>query len=197
MLEINKDIDVIISKIRSGKAGRDEVIGMLYYDEVLRNKVRNVVKRYGGCESDFEDVFHIVLMQFVKTVVKKKDIKITSSIHAYLCGIAKFVRMNISKKANKMHIDNIDDQYDIQADTTPESLLLNQWKIESLNGLLRKLGKNCKEVLMLWANGYSMKEIAAAMNYKSDNMAKKKKYKCFKELLDYLEKNPEIKNGLQ
>ena len=50
---------------------------------------------------------------------------------------------------------------------------------------------------MHWANGYSMKEIAVLMDYKSDMMAKKKKYKCFKELLNYIEKHPEIKNVLR
>lgn len=197
MLEINKNTDVIISKIRSGKTGRDEAIGILYSDEVLRNKISIVIKKYGGQKSDFEDTFNTALMQFVKTVIKNKEMVITTSLHAYICGIAKFVWMNASRKANKIPTENIDDQYDIKADTTPESLLLNQSKIENLNGLLEKLGRNCKEVLMYWANGYSMKEIAVLMGYKSDNMAKKKKYKCFKELLDYLEENPDIKNTLR
>ncbi|MEM9546838.1 MAG: sigma-70 family RNA polymerase sigma factor [Bacteroidota bacterium] len=197
MLEINKDTDVIIAKIRSGKKGRDEVIERLYYDEVLRNKIRGVIRKYGAKESDFEDVLTTTLMQFVKTVVKNKEMQITSSLHAYLCGISKYVWMNHSKKANKIQVENIDDQYDIKSDTTPESLLLDHSRIDILNELLGRLGKNCREVLLLWANDYSMKEIAKAMNYKSDNMAKKKKYQCFKEVLDYLEKHPELKNILR
>lgn len=186
-----------MNKIRSGKAGRDEIIGMLYSDEVLRSKIGLIVKKYGGQAADFEDVFNTSLMQFIKTVLKKREMVINSSIHAYICGIAKFVWMNHSKKLNRIQTENIDDQYDIQTDGTPESLLLDQTKADLLNDLLGHLGKNCKEVLLLWSNGYSMKEIAKVMNYKSDNMAKKKKYKCFKELLDYLEKHPEIKNTLR
>ncbi len=197
MSEINNNTENIISKIRSGKPGLDEAIKILYYDEVLRNKVNFVIKKYGGQSSDFEEVFSTTLMQFVKTVIKNKDMVITSTLYSYLCGIAKFVWINKSKKENKTHTENIDDQYDIRSDTTPESLLLDQTKIENLNDLLGKLGKNCKEVLMFWANGYSMKEIANMMGYKSDNMAKKKKYKCFKALLDYLEQNPEIKKTLR
>ena len=197
MLEINKDTEVITAKIRSGKVSRDEVIRKLYHDEVLRNKIRSVIKKYGGRESHFDYVFSRVLMQFIKTVVKNKEMIITTSLHAYLCGIAKYVWMNLSKKANKIHVEDVDDQYDIKSDTTPESLLLDHARIEGLNLLLEKLGKNCKEVLLLWANEYSMKEIAKVMNYKSDNMAKKKKYKCFKEVLDYLEKHPEIKKVLR
>ena len=197
MVETIKDIKAILSKIRSGKPGRDEVIAKLYYDEVLRNKIRAVVSQYGGQKVDFDDTFNIALMQFIKTVVKNKEMVITTSIHSYVCGIAKYVWMKKFKKENKILVEDIDNQYDIKSDTTPESLLVDQAKIEELNDLLQKLGKNCKEVLMYWANGYSMKEVAAMMGYKSDNMAKNKKYKCFKELLDYLENNPEVKNALK
>ena len=197
MINIRPDIETLISKIRSGKAGRDEVIGLLYYDEVLRQKIKMVIHRYGGQSNDFDEVFNTTLMQFVKTLMQNKEMVITSNLHSYMCGIAKYVWMNKSKKENKKRVENIDDQYDIKSDTTPVSLLLDQSKVEQLNGLLQKLGRNCKEVLMYWANGYSMKEIATMMNYKSDNMAKKKKYKCFKELLNYLEENPDIKNALR
>ena len=169
----------------------------MYYDEVLRQKIKSVVLRYGGQQHDIEEVFNTTLMQFVKTVVKNKEMAINSSLHGYLSGVAKYVWMNQSKKEKKNRSEEIDDQFDIQSDTTPESLLLDQSKVDLLGGLLQKLGRNRKEVLMYWANGYSMKEIAEMMDYKSDNMAKKKKYKCFKELLDYLEAHPEIKNALR
>ena len=197
MIDTTLDIERILTKIRSGKSGRDEVIGQLYYDEVLRQKIKSVVLRYGGQQHDTEEVFNTTLMQFVKTVVKNKEMAINSSLHGYLSGVAKYVWMNQSKKEKKNRSEDIDDQFDIQSDTTPESLLLDQSKVDLLGGLLQKLGRNCKEVLMYWANGYSMKEIAEMMDYKSDNMAKKKKYKCFKELLDYLEAHPEIKNALR
>lgn len=197
LIDTKLDIEVLISKIRSGKTGRDEVIGLLYYDEVLKQKIKMVVLRYGGQQQDIDEVFNTTLMQFVKTVVKNKEMEINSSLYGYLSGIAKYVWMNASKKEKKNRSEDIDDQFDIQSDTTPETLLLDQSKVDQLRGLLEKLGRNCKEVLMHWANGYSMKEIAEMMNYKSDNMAKKKKYKCFKELLNYLEENPEIKNALR
>jgi len=193
----NNDIQILISKIRSGKTGRDEVLISLYHDQILRNKIESVVLKYGGQHADKDSVFNTTLMQFVKTVIRKDDFSIQSTLHSYMTGIAKFTLLNEQKKNNKLRTEDIDDQYDIKTDHTPESLIINQSKVDQLNGLLQKLGENCKEVLMHWANGYSMKEIATMMNYKSDGMAKKKKYKCFKELLDYLEKHPEIKNVLR
>ena len=42
-----------------------------------------------------------------------------------------------------------------------------------------------------------MEEIAKMLNYKSFKMAKKKKYECFKQLLKYLDQNPQIKMALR
>ena len=172
------------------------MIQELYFDEKLRQKIQAVLSRYGANAADFEEVFHTTLMQFVKTVIKNTDIQINTSLYAYLAGISKYTWLNKAKKENRIRTEQMDDQFDLTSDTTPESLLLDQSKVNVLQGLLERLGKNCKEVLMYWANGYSMNEIADLMGYKSDKMAKKKKYKCFKELLDYLEAHPEIKNAL-
>lgn len=196
---ITNDIDIalLVSKIRSGKTGRDEVLVSLYHDEELRNKINQIARKFSDQKIDLDLIFNTTLMQFVKTVVNNKDFAIQSSLYSYMSGIAKYTILNELKKSNQLRTEDIDDQYNIQDDHTPESLIINQSKVDQLNELLKKLGRNCKEVLMHWANGYSMKEIAAMMNYKSDMMAKKKKYKCFKELLQYLEKHPEIKNVLR
>lgn len=197
MIANDIDINLLVSKIRSGKAGRDEVLVSMYYDKVLRNKIENVARKYGGLNQDLDLIFNSTLMQFVKTVVNKKDFSIQSSLYSYMSGVTKFILLNERKKSEKLRTEDIDEQYNLSDNQTPVSLILDQSKANQLTDLLKKLGKNCKEVLMLWANGYSMKEIAVMMNYKSDMMAKKKKYKCFKELLDFLEKHPHIKNVLR
>ncbi len=194
MIDSSIDISEVLKKSRSGKSGRDEVITMLYHDFILRSKIESVVLKHGGQKSDFDTVLNNVLMQFLKTVIKNKDLEINSSLHAYICGIARYNWLNETKKESKHRSENIEDQYDLSSDITPETLLINQGKIKLLEKLLSKLGKNCKEVLMYWANGYSMDEIADMMGYKSNMMARKKKYKCFQELLAFVEENPDIKN---
>jgi len=91
----------------------------------------------------------------------------------------------------------IDDQYDLADDYTPETLLIDHSKKEIITTLLERLGRNCKEVLLHWANGYKMAEIADIMKYKSEGMVRKKKYQCFKELLSIIETNPQIKTILK
>jgi len=66
-----------------------------------------------------------------------------------------------------------------------------------LQKVLSVIAGRCKEVLMLWAAGHSMKEVAKELQYKSDGMARKKKSECMKELLTYLYNHPKVKEQLR
>ena len=62
---------------------------------------------------------------------------------------------------------------------------------------MNHLKSNCKQVLMYWAGGYNMSEIAQLVGYKSEGMARKKKCECYKELIVWLEAHPEYLNELK
>lgn len=197
MIQESQDITELLNLIRSGKEGRDAVIRKLYYDDSLINRIHGVIRKYGGKKEDFEEIFNTTLMQFVKSVVRNKDLEFSTDISSYLCGIAKYVWLGELKKRNKHHTFNIEDQFDLADDYTPETLLIDHSKKEIIHNLLHRLGHNCKEVLMYWANGYKMSEIAKLMNYKSEGMVRKKKHNCFKELLLTVENNPDVKKILK
>ena len=71
--------------------------------------------------------------------------------------------------------------------TNPETQLLSDEQKEILDELLSRLGERCKNVLKLWLNGYSMKEIASKLELTSDTMARKIKYKCKNDLMNMLD----------
>ena len=54
--------------------------------------------------------------------------------------------------------------------------------------LLGQLGQRCKDVMLLWSRGYSMKEIRDELEFSSEAMARKTKFKCKKKLMGLLEK---------
>ena len=190
-------INVTLSEIRSGKTSRDKVIKHLYHDQALRGSIQSMLSKKGGKREDFDMVFNTALMQFIKTVVKNAEMNISSTLNSYITGIAKYVWYAELSKRKKHQVEPIENYFDIAGDTTPESLVINFSQKELVHELLQNLGKNCKEVLLYWANGYKMQEIAKLLNYKSEGMAKKKKHICFKELLTYLGNNPHIKKILQ
>ena len=46
----------------------------------------------------------------------------------------------------------------------------------------------------MWAQKYSMKEIAAALGYSNEQVVRNKKNHCLKELKELVRKNPEVRN---
>lgn len=194
---MTEDTTLICAKLRSGKKGRDEVINLLYKDEKLRKSITTLVMRGGGSIEDAQSVFNLALIQFVKTVVKRQDLKIDSSISSYIVGVAKFVWYKEVRQKVKHRTQPLEGGIDAIDPIAPESLVLSDEKNNLLKSLLNQLGKNCKEVLMHWANGYKMEQIAKMMNYQSAGMAKKKKYQCMKQLLAFVAKHPQVKEALR
>jgi len=197
LIEANKNIDSIISRIRSCKKDRDEVIKKLYYNKALRSMILSMILNKGGKVEDFNSIFNTSIMQFIKTVVKNKDFKINKSVNGYILGISKYIWYAELRLNAKTRVEPVETFFSLASEITPESLVIDFDKKETINKLLVNLGKNCKEVLMYWANGYKMKEIAKLVGYKSEGMAKKKKHICFKELMIFLDKNPHLKSILR
>jgi len=195
-MQLLENATIVLSKIRSGKAGRDEVITSLYKNKQLKSKVINQILKKGGSKEEAQSVFNLCLVQFFKTVIKNKDLTIKINLEAYIMTIAKNVWYQELRKNAKIKTSEINDNLDLAEENNSESLLLNIEKMEVLNDLLSKLKKRCKEVLMYWANGYNMEEIAKMCDYKSAMMARKKKYQCMKELLDYVSRNPHVKEAI-
>jgi len=186
----------LLIDIRSGKLGRDKALRSLYKNEKLRLSIQAVIHRMGGTQENFKDIFASTLMQFVKTVIQKPDLVIRHELNTYITSIARYLWL-ASKKKDSKYSFNEEFPNEEKWEDGPETLVLKKEKIHLLHQLMEQLGKNCKEVLMHWANGFKMKEISELMNYKSANMAKKKKYQCFKSLLSFLESNPQVKAALR
>lgn len=185
----------MLNQIRLNKTSRDEAIYNLYYDERLRANFKKMMSSIHFDTSSFESVFNHALMQFVSTVVKRKDFQLNSEYVSYITVIGRNEYIKVLKVQNKS-VSTENYEHSWKDNDEPEKLLINTEKKEVIFDLLGKLGKNCREVLLLWANGYSMVEIANQMNYQSDGMARKKKYKCFKELNNMLIENPHYKSIL-
>ena len=72
------DAKKLLQLIRSGKAGRDRAIKFLFLDELLKKKIRNMLFSKGGKEEHVHDILVNAILEFVKTVVRKPDLKTTT-----------------------------------------------------------------------------------------------------------------------
>ena len=78
-----------------------------------------------------------------------------------------------------------------------EHKLLDTERRGQLELIFDRLKEKCKEVLLAWANGYAMQEIAEQLAYTSAQVAMNKKNKCLKELHQMIHHDPSLAGVLK
>ena len=187
----------ILKRIRKNESSRNEVIRELVRDSELKQKIKSYILNNSGDAADAETVFHDAIVAFVKTVFTRRDFELTSNLHSYFIGMARNIWMNELRKKKRNATVSIDQVSKTEVGGNHEKLLLKGERGRILQMILERMRKNCKNVLMFWAAGFKMEEIAIKMGYKNGGVAKKKKSVCMKELYGYLSKKPHIKERIR
>lgn len=68
---------------------------------------------------------------------------------------------------------------------------------EVMDKALSGIGERCKKILLMFYNGFSMKEIAESFGFSSEETARKEKYKCQEKFKQYLIENPAVRTQLE
>lgn len=68
---------------------------------------------------------------------------------------------------------------------------------EILEKALANIGERCKKILVLFNDGFGMKEIMKEMNFGTEDVAKTEKWQCQERFKVYLRTNPHIKDLLK
>lgn len=85
------------------------------------------------------------------------------------------------------------DTLKFQVSDTVKSIIqkmIDQTDFDRLKQKLKELGEDCRQMLQLWSEGFSDKEIAVQLNYKTPEVTKTSRYRCL-EKLKRLYKNKE------
>lgn len=190
-------LEEIIEGIRGTERQRAQVVKVLYQDHTLFESIRIYIQGHYGTEEDVQVVFDDMIVQLIKTVFTNRDFTIQGPLNAYLMGIAKHIwYAETRKRMNRIPTASLEDFDPAEDGASPLQSLMSCERAKTLHNILSSIGKNCREVLMFWANGYHMDEIAQRLGYQSEGMARKKKSICLKELLLLIESNPQLKSEL-
>lgn len=184
------DISIDIEKIRSSKEYREITCKAIYQNTNLKNAINHFVIKHGGQSGDFEEVFQETIVRFIKQIMKP-SFQLNNSLEAYLFGIARYVCLEKFKNNySTIPIAENLDLNDSNIQTADQELL------EAIHTILHYATASCQQVLMYWANNYKMTEIATFMGYKSEMMARKKKYNCIQKLISFFENNPKLRDQI-
>ncbi|KZS40027.1 hypothetical protein AWE51_10330 [Aquimarina aggregata] len=176
------------NKIIAGIIGNDDRVLKTFYERHLPMVTSYVIKNSGN-EYDAKDVFQDAMV-IVYEKIKENTLDIHCSLGTYVYGISKNLWRNRLRRNSKVM------SQDAQIDQSEEEVALEnierKEKILLIQKYLLVLGEGCKEILMLFFSGHSLKEIAKQRNL-SESYARKRKFICQKKFMVMIEKDPVFK----
>ena len=181
----------LISSIKAGGSACDQAIAWIYRKHL--DAVLSFIMARNGSREEAKDIFQDAVLSLLMSIQEGK-FEGKSSLSTYLHAISKnlwYRRFRRSITADEYKASLNKDEIELG---DPEYLMVDQDTEAQLQGLMDSLKDKCKEVLTMWAQKYSMKEIAAALGYSNEQVVRNKKNHCLKELKELVRKNPEVRN---
>ena len=144
--------------------------------------------KYALQEDQAFDAYSDTILHAIDNI-RKGHFENRSSLKTYLYRIFvnKCVDLIRKKTTNKESIHQtavVTDMLSLIADPakTVVQQLIEQADWEALNNNIRVLGENCGKLLLMFADGYSDKEIAELIEYKSSDVVKTSRLRCLDKL---------------
>jgi RNA polymerase sigma factor (sigma-70 family) len=159
------------------KNNSEDALVQLYNDNYT--SIRNLVFKNSGKEIDVEDVLQEAVV-VVWQNVKKTDFVLTAKLSTYLYSVARFIWLKKLKKTDKL--DSWNENLSENSFFEFSSFASSENK-EIILGKIDKLDSVCKQLLVsFYFYEKDMNKIASEMGFANSNVAKSKKYQCFKKL---------------
>ena len=128
----------------------------------------------------------IALITQIESGTYKGDSKL--STYFYRIFYNKCVDLLRKNTTNTVELD--DNQAHLSVGKSELEHWHDRFQVEEIKVSLDKMGDPCRQILMDWGFwGYNMKEIAAKVGYSTADQAKKRKYKCLKQLRELIKQN--------
>ena len=150
--------------------------------------IKEGIKKYALQEDEAFDAYSDTILHAIDNI-RKGYFENRSALKTYLYRIFinKCVDLLRKKTTNRNSVhqtSSISDMLMVIADPakTVVQQLIERTDMEALKNKLKELGENCRKLLMLFADGYSDKEISVLMEYRSADVVKTSRLRCIDKL---------------
>ena len=175
-------IEKLLETGSSRRKGEEELFKMFSYF------VREGARKYHLSEDEALDAYSDTILVTIEKV-SNMSFKATSSLKTFVYKIFhnKCVDLIRKKTTNKNSVHQTVSISDMLVQIPDAAKPIIQQMTEKSNWeLLKKMldetGGNCKQVLTLFADGYSDKDIAEALSYKTADVVKTSRLRCVEKL---------------
>jgi RNA polymerase sigma factor (sigma-70 family) len=180
----------IISRIKSG----DSTALLKIYKTHRNDFIHWAITNYQVTIEEAKDVFQEVVIDFYESISENRLTSLTCELKTYLFQMGKFKLINLKKKEFHKHsyqqsifngppqsIDNIREE---------EHAAYINYKVTNYMNLLCD---KCRLVIELfYLKELPLKQVAKIAGYKNEEVAKKKRYECFKKLTEIYKREKNV-----
>lgn len=146
-----------------------------------------------GTEDEAKDVIQDSIIVFYEQV-KNKNLVLDCTINTYIYSVSR--NLWLKKLAYKSRFINELSEY-IVIDNVLTEGFDDDIRNNKFIKLFNELGESCRVILLYYYyDKLSMKEIMIRMNFKSEQAAKNKKYKCLNYLREIVLNNKDFRNHI-
>ena len=177
-----------------------EIIDNLQRDGLERRKAEDVLftryayfieqamHKYSFAEPDAFDIYSdTILSAIIKIIDRSFEGRSTLKTWLFQIFHNKCVDLIRKKATNKSSVHRALSIPDLLLEMADNAKSVIQEMMEKtdrvhLKRKLEEIGENCRQILMQWAEGFSDKEIAATMEYKTADVVKTSRLRCLEKL---------------
>jgi len=176
----------IINRLRQGgidrKKGEEQLFSSYAYF------IEQAMHNFSFSEDDAFNIYADTILAAI-TQITSGTFEERSSLKTWLHQIfhnkcVDLVRKKATNKSSVHRALSIPDMLLQMADTAKSVIqeMMDRTDRELIKKKLKEIGETCRQLLMQWAEGYSDREIAAAMEYKTADVVKTSRLRCLEKL---------------
>jgi RNA polymerase sigma factor (sigma-70 family) len=176
----------IIIGMQEGGIARRNAEKKLY--EYLYYLIKHGAKKYSISEDDAASAYSDTIISVIENIVSHK-FEGRASLKSYTYQIfsnkcVDVVRKETTNKSSVNKTTALSDFLTLMPDTTKSIIqkIIDKGQQMILAQKLEEIGEKCKQLLLLFEDGYSDKEIAAIMLYNSSDVVKTSRLRCLEKL---------------
>jgi RNA polymerase sigma-70 factor (ECF subfamily) len=150
--------------------------------------IKEGIKKYALQEDESFDAYSDTILHAIDNI-RKGHFENRSALKTYLYRIfinkcVDLLRKKTTNKNSVHHTSSIPDMLMLIADPAKTAVqqLIERMDMDALKNRLQELGESCRKLLMLFADGYSDKEISVLMEYRSADVVKTSRLRCIDKL---------------
>ncbi len=163
------------------------------YNEFLP-KVEAILKGMGCSKDNAWEIFQESLI-VILSKARKPDFVLSSSFYTYLVSVSKFKYYNLSKKKYNKEL-TIEEHNTLRSADDIEADFHQLERYRLYKAKMSELSPGCRQILELFFDQNSLKDISLKLNLSSENAAKQKKHQCQKKLIALIQSDASFKGLL-